>query len=154
MGVQRHNVPHFKGLIVLYLDSRSSRAWQHFYLPPCPLEKGHFTPKNGYCAVWFEYSCIKLFDVQFKANFCLPFWQLSPNNPALHVQTPATSSRHLSKHGYSEKRWRKIEFWFLWSPSLLMHLKIAKKFLQKLFLSAEAYSFRAPSNSAGRELRD
>ena len=34
LGVQRHNVPHFKGLIVLYLDSRSARAWQHFYLPP------------------------------------------------------------------------------------------------------------------------
>ena len=59
VGVQRHNVPHFKGLIVLYLDSRSSRAWQHFYLPPRPLEKGLFSPKNGYCAVWFEYSCIK-----------------------------------------------------------------------------------------------
>ena len=39
VGVQRHNVPHFKGLIVLYLDSRSSRAWQHFYFLPRPLEK-------------------------------------------------------------------------------------------------------------------
>ena len=47
MGVQRHNVHHFKGLIVLNLDSRSSRAWQHFYLPPRPFEKGHFTPING-----------------------------------------------------------------------------------------------------------
>ena len=47
VDVQRHNVHHFKGLIVLYLDLRSSRAWQHFYLPPCPFEKGHFTPING-----------------------------------------------------------------------------------------------------------
>ena len=34
--VQRHNIPHFKGLIKLYLDKDSSRAWQHFYLPPRP----------------------------------------------------------------------------------------------------------------------
>ena len=47
LGVQRHNVPHFKGLIVLYLDSRSSRAWQQFYLPPRPFEKGHFREKKG-----------------------------------------------------------------------------------------------------------
>ncbi len=31
VGVQRHNVPHFNGLIVLYLNSRSLKAWQHFY---------------------------------------------------------------------------------------------------------------------------
>ena len=43
------NVPHFKGLIALYLDSRSSKAWQHFYLLSRPLEKGHFTPKTAKC---------------------------------------------------------------------------------------------------------
>ena len=47
VGVHRHNVPHFKGLIVLYMDLRSSRVWQHFYLLSCPFEKGHFTPING-----------------------------------------------------------------------------------------------------------
>ena len=57
VGVQRHNVPHFKGLIVLYLDSRSSRAWQHFYLPPRPLEKGHFTPKMAKVAYIFLHDC-------------------------------------------------------------------------------------------------
>ena len=36
------NAPHFKGLIVFYLDSRGSRAWQHFNLLPGPIEKGHF----------------------------------------------------------------------------------------------------------------
>ena len=35
MGVQRHNVPHFKGLIVLYFDSRSG---QYFSLPPLLFE--------------------------------------------------------------------------------------------------------------------
>ena len=44
VGVHRHNVPHFKGLIMLYLDSSNSNAWQHFYLLPRPFAKGHFTP--------------------------------------------------------------------------------------------------------------
>ena len=51
VGVQRHNVHHFKGLIVLYLDSRSSRAWQHFYLLPRPLEKAILLHKMD--TVWF-----------------------------------------------------------------------------------------------------
>ena len=49
VGVQIRNVPHFKGLIVLYLDLRISRAWQYIYPPPRPLEKGHFTPKTAKC---------------------------------------------------------------------------------------------------------
>ena len=57
VGVQRRNVPHFKGLILLELDSRSSRALQHIYLLPRPCEKGHFTPKNGYCPIWFAPHC-------------------------------------------------------------------------------------------------
>ena len=46
VGVQRHNVPHFEGLIVLYLDSRSSRAWHHFYVPHTQKKKAilHLTP--------------------------------------------------------------------------------------------------------------
>ena len=60
VGVQRQNVLHFKGLIVLYLNSRSSRLWQYFYLLPRPWEKGHFTPKNGYCAVWLAPYCMLL----------------------------------------------------------------------------------------------
>ena len=59
VGVQRHNVPHFKGLIVLNLDWRSSRAWQHFYLPPRFLEKSHFTPKKGQWAVYSARDCKK-----------------------------------------------------------------------------------------------
>ena len=58
VGVQRHNVPNFKGLIVHYLDSRSSRAWQHFYLLPLPFEKGHFKLKKGYCAVSLAPCCM------------------------------------------------------------------------------------------------
>ena len=57
VGVQRHNVPHFKGLIVLYLDLRSSRAWHHFYYWPRPLEKSHFIPINGVCTVCFFHHC-------------------------------------------------------------------------------------------------
>merc|ERR1712016_554984 len=57
VGVQRHNVQHFKGLIVLNLDSRSSRTWQHFYPPPRPLEKSHFTPKKGKWSVYSERDC-------------------------------------------------------------------------------------------------
>ena len=44
VGILSHNVPHFKGLIVLYLDSRSSRAWHYFYLLSQPFKKGNFTP--------------------------------------------------------------------------------------------------------------
>ena len=62
VGVQRHNVPHFKGLIELYLDLRSSRAWHHFYLPPRPKEKGHFTPKTSYCPIWFAPYCMLSFE--------------------------------------------------------------------------------------------
>ena len=57
VGVQIHNVPHFKGLIVLYLDLRSSRAWHHFYYWPRPLEKSHFIPVNGVCTVCFFHHC-------------------------------------------------------------------------------------------------
>ena len=46
-GVQGHNIPNFKGLIVHHLDSWSSRAWQHFYLPPRPVIKVHFIEKKG-----------------------------------------------------------------------------------------------------------
>ena len=42
---------------MLYLNSSSSRWWQYFYLLPRPWEKGHFTPKNGYCAVWLAPYC-------------------------------------------------------------------------------------------------
>ena len=62
VGVQRHNVPHFKGLIVLYLDSRSSRAWQHFYLLSRPWEKGHFTPKTAKCPRISVPKCIFHYD--------------------------------------------------------------------------------------------
>ena len=55
VAVQRHNVPHCKGLIVLYFDSRSSRAWQHFYLPPRSFEKGHFREKKG-ARGWHSFS--------------------------------------------------------------------------------------------------
>ena len=58
VGVQIRNVPHFKGLIVLYLDLRSSRAWQYIYPPPHPLEKGHFTPKTAKCPRTFVANCI------------------------------------------------------------------------------------------------
>ena len=57
LGVQRHNVHHFKGLIVLYLDSRSSKVWQHFYLLPRSCEKGHFRGKTSYCPIWFAPCC-------------------------------------------------------------------------------------------------
>ena len=57
VGVQRHNIPHFKGLIVLYLYLRSSRAWHHFYYWPRPLEKSHFIPINGVCTVCFFHHC-------------------------------------------------------------------------------------------------
>ena len=60
-GSHRRYVPHFKGLIELYLDLRSSRAWHYFYLPPRPKEKGHFTPKTSYCPIWFAPHCIDIF---------------------------------------------------------------------------------------------
>ena len=44
VGVQRHNVPHFKGIIKLYMDVKSSMTWHHFYYGSRPLEKSHFTP--------------------------------------------------------------------------------------------------------------
>ena len=42
--VQRNNVPHFKGLIILYWNLDRPQAWQNFYYWPRPLEKGYFTP--------------------------------------------------------------------------------------------------------------
>ena len=57
VGVQRHNVPHFKGLIKLYMDWESSWVWHHFYLLPHPSEKSHFTPKKGNCAKTFSSLC-------------------------------------------------------------------------------------------------
>ena len=44
-GVLRHIIPHFKGLISADWNLKSSRAWQHFYLLPCPFEKGRFRGK-------------------------------------------------------------------------------------------------------------
>ena len=66
VGVQRHNVPHFKGLIVLYMDSRSSRARQHFYLLPRPFGKGHFTPINSNGLVCSEHHCNLHFQIEFR----------------------------------------------------------------------------------------
>ena len=51
-------VPHFKDLISDKIGVNSSRAWQHFYLPPRPFEKGHFTPINSTCPVCSEHHCI------------------------------------------------------------------------------------------------
>ena len=70
VGVQIRNVPHFKGLIVLYLDLRSSRAWQYIYPLPRPLEKGHFTPKTAKCPRTFVANCMS------QATFLLfSFWE-------------------------------------------------------------------------------
>ena len=53
MGVQRHNVPQFKGLIKFYLDWESTTAWHHFYYGSRPHEKSHFTPINPLCPFCF-----------------------------------------------------------------------------------------------------
>ena len=58
MGVKLTSVAHLKGLIILYWNLVRPEGWQNFYYGPRPLEKGHFAPKNGYCAVYCEYSCI------------------------------------------------------------------------------------------------
>ena len=84
VGVQRHNVPHFKGLIILHLDFWSSRAWQYFYYLPRPLEKGHFTPKNGYCVVFCEYSCIDRL-AHWKALLVDPIFKFEPLPAVSHA---------------------------------------------------------------------
>ena len=48
VGVQRPNVPHFKGLIKPDWNQKRPRAWHHFYYGSRPLEKGHFTLKKGF----------------------------------------------------------------------------------------------------------
>ena len=50
VGVQRPNVPHFKGLIKPNWNQKRPRAWHHFYYGSRPLEKGHFTLKKGFVA--------------------------------------------------------------------------------------------------------
>ena len=57
-GFKLTSVAHLKALIILYWNLDGPEAWQNSYYGPCPLEKGHFTPKNGYCAVYSEYSCM------------------------------------------------------------------------------------------------
>ena len=47
MGVQRDNVPHFKGLIEPEWNQIRPRAWQHFYALPRPFENGYFTSKTA-----------------------------------------------------------------------------------------------------------
>ena len=37
--------------------SQKLKPWQHFYLPPRPVEKSHFTPKKGNCAKTFSWDC-------------------------------------------------------------------------------------------------
>ena len=59
VGVQRHNVHHFKGLIVHNLDSRSLRAWQHFYLPPRRFEKRLFYYIKFHYSVLFYLTNLK-----------------------------------------------------------------------------------------------
>ena len=53
-GVQRHTVPHFKGLINANWKYSSSRSWQYSFLALGPLEKSHFTPikGKGYVIIW------------------------------------------------------------------------------------------------------
>ena len=57
VGVQRHTVPHFKGLLKLDWNQKRPRAWQHFYPPPRPLEKGHFIRQNLKKSSFFERHC-------------------------------------------------------------------------------------------------
>ena len=58
LGSKLTSVAHLKALIILYWNIDGPEAWQNSYYGPCPLENGRFTPKNGYCAVYSEYSCI------------------------------------------------------------------------------------------------
>ena len=37
---------------------------KYFYSLPRPFEKVHFTPKNGYCAVFSEYSCTYIYTLE------------------------------------------------------------------------------------------
>ena len=59
VGVQRHTVPHFKGLIKLDWNQKRPRAWQHFYPLPRPLETGHFTPITAKCPRTNVPNCIR-----------------------------------------------------------------------------------------------
>ena len=43
VGVKRHTIPHFKGLMKLDWNQKRPRVWLHFYPPLRPWEKGHFT---------------------------------------------------------------------------------------------------------------
>ena len=67
VGVQRHTVPHFKGLINVDWKSSSSRSWQYFFLALRPLEKSHFTPIKGQgCDIRFP--SLYIYRNQFKSG--------------------------------------------------------------------------------------
>ena len=53
LGVKLTSVAHLKALIIIYWNFDRLDAWQNFYYGPRPLEKGHFTPKNGYLLCGF-----------------------------------------------------------------------------------------------------
>ena len=57
LGVQGCNLPHFKGLIDADWKSSSPRVWRHYYYLPCPLEKGHFTPKMAKGVTFIFLNC-------------------------------------------------------------------------------------------------
>ena len=51
-------------------ESKSLRAWRHFYLLPRPFEKGHFTPINGQRSIAFVLLCTCDFIHPFLLQVC------------------------------------------------------------------------------------
>ena len=61
VGVQRDNVPHFKGLIEPEWNQIRPGVWQHFYSLPRPFENGYFTSKTAKCPGIKVLKCMSQF---------------------------------------------------------------------------------------------
>ena len=95
LGVKTTSVAHLKALIILYRNLYRPVAWQNSYYGPRPLEKGHFTPKNGKRAVWFAVSCNCIMDCMW-ISLCISAFYISGLNSRgwkAKVWVPPASSR-------------------------------------------------------------
>ena len=58
VGGQRHNVPHFKGLVMLYLDFEAQRRHSTFTFLHVPLKQAFLEGKMAKCPRTFAGNCM------------------------------------------------------------------------------------------------